>query len=103
MSTLLLQAYDVSAPFLWIVGVLVFLTGAFLYFSFLRKKPKSEDLRSQIVNDSNYNVNHVGVDGHRAEGMTAEEAKRLVKGMKDEGSVPSRDEFFTLRDVMKRK
>lgn len=103
MPNLFLETFDLSPSFLWIVAVAVFVVGAFLYYSFIGQKPEARenhDLRSHIVNDSNYNVSREGVDGHRAEDMSSEEAQQVAEGMKENGTIPSRDEFFELRDSM---
>lgn len=87
----------------WLAGAFVLIViGAFYFRKILRdqreREANNKDLRSHIVNDSNYNINHEGIDGHRAENnMTAEEAEAAIDGLKESETIPSREEFEDLR------
>lgn len=60
------------------------------------------DPYQEVVNDSSYNINQEGIDGHRDQGMTKEEAERTAENMHDTGHVPSDEEFHELRKDIKK-
>ena len=92
----------------WVILLIVVLiiAGLVLYYNKAKKdqvelKKKEHDAYSHVVNDSNYNINREGIDGHRAEGLSKEEAERQVETLKDTNQIPSREEFNDLKKDIK--
>lgn len=86
--------------------VVLIIAGLVLYYNKAKKdqvelKKAEHDAYSHTVNDSNYNINREGIDGHRSEGLSKEEAKRQVDTLKETNQVPSRDEFNDLQKDLK--
>ena len=105
---ILLQSNELSEDVWWILGALIVLAVVFYLtkraqYTQAAKRAKSADPRQNVVNDSSYNINQDGIDGHRSEGLSAEQASRAPEEMKDSGHLPSDEEFHNLRDDMKRE
>ncbi|MCP9235043.1 hypothetical protein [Lewinella sp. JB7] len=102
-----LQAGGFTDDLFWILGGLIVL--GIVYWATRKaqntqraKHLKTNDPYQNVVNDTSYNINQEGIDGHRDEGMTAQEAQRTVDGMHETGHVPSEEEFHELRKDMKK-
>lgn len=67
------------------------------------KHLKTNDPRQNVVNDSSYNINREGIDGHRDQNLSEDEARRAVDDMKEGGTLPSDEEFHELRKDIKRE
>lgn len=107
MQTLLLQSNELAQDAYWLAGAAVVFILAALYFRKVladRKKRDAilHDPRSHVVNDSNYNIDREGIDGHRDEGLNSTEARRGVENFKENGEIPSDKEFHELRDDIKK-
>ena len=103
-----LQSNELSEDVWWILGALIVLAVVFYMtkraqYTQAAKSAKTADPRQNVVNDSNYNINQEGIDGHRSEGMNADEARRTAEEMKESGHIPTDEEFHDLRDDMKQE
>ena len=89
---------------LYIAGALIVLVAFYFYTKKLAIEQKEReiqehDARSHVVNDSSYNIDHEGIDGHRTEGLTKAEAQEAVEDFKNsDGPMPSREEFHAVRE-----
>jgi hypothetical protein len=106
MQTLYLQAAPIVNDLYYLAGAAVVIVIAALYFRKIladREKRKAilHDPRSHIVNDSNYNIAREGIDGHRTDGLNAEQARKAVDRLKETGETPSREEFDKLRKAIR--
>lgn len=100
-----LQAETPYANLWWVLGALIVLAIVFFLTRKAQHKQaareiKTADPRHNVVNDSSYNIAQEGIDGHRDEGLSAEEAKRAAEQMKENGHVASEEEFYKLRKDM---
>ena len=100
--------YDTSLAADWpyLLVILGIIVGLVLYYQKAKKdqielKKKEHDAYSHTVNDSNYNINREGMDGHRSEGLSKEEAERAVEELKATGQMPPREEFEDLQKDLK--
>ena len=84
-----------------VLGIVFFLTKRAQYTQ-RAKNVKTNDPRHNVVNDSSYNISQEGIDGHRDEHLSSDEARKAAEQMKDTGHIPSDDEFFKLREDMKK-
>lgn len=87
--------------------VVLIIAGLVLYYNKVKKdqvelKKKEHDAYSHVVNDSNYNINREGIDGHRSEGLSKEEAQHQVQTLKETNQIPSREEFNDLQKDLKK-
>lgn len=104
---LYLQAEGLGDNLWWVLGAAIVLV--IVYF-ITRKAEADQDKRDtttndpyqNVVNDSSYNINQEGIDGHRDEGATAAEARRAPEQMDESGHIPSDEEFHELRKDMKK-
>ena len=92
-------------PYLLILVVVI--AAGVLYYRHVKKeqmaREKAEhDAYSHTVNDSNYNINREGMDGHRDQGLSREEAKAQIETLKDANQIPTRDEFGELNKDLKK-
>ncbi len=101
--------YDTSLAADWpyLLAILVIIGGVVLYYQKAKKdqielKEAEHDAYSHTVNDSNYNIDREGIDGHRAKNLSKDEAKRAVDQLKATGQVPSREEFQDLKKDLDR-
>lgn len=107
--SLYLQVDDSYGNVWWMLGALVVLGIVYFLTRKAQHKQQAEkigknDPRQNVVNDSSYNIDREGIDGHRAEGFSADEAERTAREMKDGGQPPSEAEFGELRrDIKKDK
>ena len=104
---ILLQSNELSEDVWWIIGALIVLAVVFYMtkraqYTQAAKRAKTADPRQNVVNDTSYNINQDGIDGHRSEGLDPEEARRAAEEMKESGQIPSDEEFHDLRDEMKK-
>lgn len=105
--SLYLQSNELNEDVWWIIGALIvlgivfYLTKKFQYTQ-KAKHVQTNDPRQNVVNDSSYNPAQEGIDGHRDQGLSAEEATKAANQMRDEGHIPSDDEFFELKKDMKK-
>lgn len=105
--SIFLQSNELSEDVWWILGALIVLAVVFYMtkraqYTQRAKEVKTADPRQNVVNDSSYNINQEGIDGHRSEGRSPEEAEQTARKMRDEGQIPSDEEFHDLRDDMKK-
>ena len=105
--SLYLQSNELSEDVWWIIGALIVLAIVFYLtkraqYTARAKEVKTADPRQNVVNDTSYNINQEGIDGHRSENMDRDEAKRTIDGMKESGHIASDEEFRDLQDDMKR-
>jgi len=90
-----------------ILGIVVVIAGLVLYYIKNKNdqdklKAAEHDAYSHVVNDSNYNISREGIDGHRDEGLSKEEAQRAVETLKETNEVPSQEEFDELNKDLKK-
>ncbi|PPK86707.1 hypothetical protein CLV84_3643 [Neolewinella xylanilytica] len=102
-----LQSPGLTDDLWWILGALVVLAAVFYMTRRAQNTERAKHLKTNdpfqnVVNDSSYNINQEGIDGHRAEGMTKAEAEKTAEDMKRSGNIPSDEEFHDLRDDMKK-
>ena len=102
-----LQGSGLTDDLWWIIGALVVLAIVFYLtkraqYTQRAKEVGKGDPYQKVVNDSSYNENQDGIDGHRSEGMNRSEAERTVDDMKQTGHIASDEEFHNLRDDMKK-
>lgn len=102
-----LQSNELNEDIWWILGALIVL--GIIFFLTKRaqykqraKHVKTNDPRQNVVNDSSYNISQGGIDGHRDEDLSADEARKAAEQMKETGHIPSDEEFFKLREDMKK-
>ncbi|TXF88427.1 hypothetical protein FUA23_14930 [Neolewinella aurantiaca] len=105
MLTILLQSNELAEDAYWLAGAAVIILIAALYFRKIladraKRKEILHDPRSHVVNDSNYNINREGIDGHRDQALNANEARQAVETLKETEEIPSREEFTELRKDM---
>lgn len=105
--SIFLQADGYSGDLYWILGALIVLGIVFYMtkraqYTQRAKHLKNSDPRQEVVNDTSYNINQEGIDGHRSEGMTAAEARRTTENMKESGHIPSDEEYHDLKDDTKK-
>ena len=93
----------------WVVLIIVVLiiAGLILYYMKNKKdqielKKKEHDAYSHVVNDSNYNINREGIDGHRDQNMSKAEAERAVETLKETNQIPSQEEFNEINKDLKK-
>ncbi len=106
--SLYLQSNGLTDDLWWILGALIVLAIVFYMtkraqYTQRSKEIKTADPRHNVVNDSSYNINQEGIDGHRSDGMTEQEAEQTTENIKKTGHVPSDEEFHDLRDDMKKE
>lgn len=88
---------------LWIAGALVVLIAAYFYLKKMaieqeERKIQEHDARSHVVNDSNYNIAREGIDGHRTDDLTTQEAAQTAADFRTtDGAMPTREEFHEVR------
>ena len=105
--SLYLQSNELSEDVWWIVGALIVLAVVFYLTKRAQntqaaKSAKNADPRQNVVNDTSYNINQDGIDGHRSEGMTEQQAERTIEGMEESGHIASNEEFRDLNDDIKK-
>ncbi|WP_157975927.1 hypothetical protein [Lewinella sp. IMCC34191] len=105
--SIFLQSNGYMDDLWWIIGALIVLVVVFYMtrraqYTQRAETVKNADPRQNVVNDSSYNDKQDGIDGHRSEGFTAEQAERTVDDMEENGHIPSDEEFHDLRDDMKK-
>lgn len=105
--TILLQETPVGYQDLyWIAGAAVVLVVAYFYYRKIladraERAAINHDPRSHVVNDSNYNIAHEGIDGHRDQDLNKAGAEEVIDKLKETGTIPSREEFNALRKDLK--
>jgi|GEM_PF-2368080 len=107
MQTLFLQVNELSQDLYWLAGAAVLLVIAAVYFRKIladRKEREAiaHDPRSHVVNDSNYNKNREGIDGHRSEGLNTAEAREGIENFTETDEIPTDAEFHDLRKNIKK-
>lgn len=90
----------------WLAGAAVVLVIAYFWTKKIvadraDQDVKNYDPRSHVINDSNYNIAHEGVDKHRTEGLSKEGAEEVIDKLKKSRTMPSREEFHELRKDIK--
>ncbi|MGB3798661.1 MAG: hypothetical protein WA952_02535 [Lewinella sp.] len=103
-----LQSPGLTDDLWWILGALIVLAAVFYMtkraqYTQRAKEVKNADPRQNVVNDSSYNDKQEGIDGHRSEGLTKDQAERTAENMKETGHIASDEEFHDLRDDMKKE
>ena len=104
-----LQADGLWDDLYWFIGALVVLLVVFYLTRRAQNTQRAKHLRSSdpyqnVVNDTSYNINEdtLGDDeGH--EELTAREARQETENLKDNGHIPSDEEFYRLQKDMKKK
>lgn len=104
--SLYLQSNELTEDVWWILGALIALAIVFYLTKKAQYKQRADrlgmrDPRQNVVNDSSYNINQEGIDGHRTEGLSEKEAQQAVKDMRQSGELPNREEFNDLRKDLK--
>lgn len=89
-----------------ILGIVVVITGLILYYLKVKKdqaklNAAEHNAYSHTVNDSNYNINREGVDGHRDKDLSKKEAERAVETLKETNEIPSQAEFNEIKKDLK--
>lgn len=103
-----LQAEGYLDDLYWFIGALIVL-GIVFYLTRKAqhtqraKNLKTNDPRHNVVNDSSYNIHEdtIKQEGDDRE-LTAEEAERVTQDMKDQGHIPSEEEFYDLKEARKK-
>lgn len=83
-----------------VLGIVFWLTRRYQYKN-RAKHAKNSDPYQNVVNDSSYNIDREGMDGHRSEGLSEDEARRQADTYRETGQKPSETEFRELRKDMK--
>ncbi len=102
-----LQVNELSqdVPYL-LLGAIIIVLAALYYQKILRdrreREIKNHDPRAYTVNDSNYNINRQGIDGHRTATTSEEGAATIVRSFEATGEIPSDKEFHELREELKK-
>lgn len=91
----------------WVIGGAVVLIAMILYYNKVKKdqaelQAAEHDAYSHVVNDSNYNINREGVDGHRTENMNRTEAKEALDDFKETREMPTDSEFHEIQRDLKK-
>lgn len=107
MQLFLQAANELSEDIYWVLGAVIVVLICYFYWLRMNKSQRQRRERLQgpredILNQSNYNISRTGIDDHRTENMSAEEAKNLVDGMKSEGDIPTDEEFHRLRRSLRK-
>ena len=106
--SLYLQSNELNEDIWWILGALIVLGVVF----FLTKRAqhtqrakhlKTADPRQNVVNDSSYNINEESIEDGGDHDLSPEEAHRAIDEMKENGHVPSEEEFHELRKDLKKE
>ncbi|THH41296.1 hypothetical protein [Neolewinella litorea] len=105
--SIFLQAEGYTGELWWILGALIVLGIVFYLtkraqYTQRAKHLKNSDPYQEVVNDTSYNINQEGIDGHRSDDLTAEQAQRTTENMKDGGRIPSDEEYHDLKDDTKK-
>ena len=66
------------------------------------KHAKTSDPYQNVVNDSSYNIDREGIDGHRADGLSKDEARRQTDTYRETNELPSEEEFRDLQKDLRR-
>ncbi|MEL7159291.1 MAG: hypothetical protein AAFN92_00925 [Bacteroidota bacterium] len=108
MNSLFLQSNELAQDAYWIAGAVIVLLLAILYYrkvkrDQMKRMAENHDPRSHVVNDTNYNINREGVDGHRTDGMDTSEANTVVEGMRATDTIPTDKEFRALREDLRKE
>ncbi|WP_157974236.1 hypothetical protein [Lewinella sp. IMCC34183] len=106
--SLYLQSNELSEDVWWILGALIVLAVVFYLTKRAQntqraKEVKTNDPRQNVVNDTSYNINQDGIDGHRSENMSPDEARRTIDDMKETGHIASDEEFRDLNDDLRKE
>jgi len=107
MSILLANSPTLHPDWYWIAGTATVLVICYFYLRYVRKAQqerarKNHDPRSHIVNETNYNLNRRGIEGHRTEANSSEEAAIIIERMKNSGTIPTPKEFHALRQDLRK-
>ncbi len=105
--SLYLQTNELTEDVWWIVGALIVLAVVFFLtkraqYTQRAKEVRTNDPRKDVINDSSYNINQEGIDGHRSEGMDKQQAERTIENMKETGHIASAEEFEDLNDDLRK-
>ena len=103
----LLYDTNLAEDWPWLLLIVAIIAGLVLYYRHNVRaqrelKAAEHDAYSHVVNDSNYNIAREGIDGHRDENLSKEEAKRAVETLKETNQVPSQEEFNELNKDLKK-
>ncbi|NJC24946.1 hypothetical protein [Neolewinella antarctica] len=98
----LLYDTNLASDWPYLLGVVVIIVGLVLYYQKAKTdqielKKAEHDAYSHVVNDSNYNINREGMDGHRDQDLSKEEAKQAIDTLKETGQIPTQGEFNELK------
>ena len=91
----------------WISGAVIVLIICYFYWIKFgraqnRREEQNKDLRSHIINETNYNIHRDGIDGHRTATRSGKEADNLVDNLKKTDTLPTSQEFHELRDDLRK-
>ncbi|MTB50471.1 hypothetical protein [Lewinella sp. W8] len=102
-----LQVNELSVDVWWLLGVAVL--AVIFYFTLRyfqqrqqRRRAERHDPKAAIVNDTNYNIDRAGMDNHRADTTSPEEAQRAVETLDATDQIPTEEEFGDLRRTLKK-
>ena len=92
--SLYLQANEAYSNVWWVLGAAIVL--GIVYFLTRRAQNTQRaheigknDPRQKVVNDSSYNINQEGIDGHRKGETTARQAERTTEQPREKGDLPN--------------
>lgn len=99
---ILLQSNELAQDITYLIPVIAVLVAIFFLTRYYQRRQveHQEDLkdpRNNVVNDSNYNINREGIDGHRTDVTSPEEAKKAIETLKKTGEMPTDEEFHDLK------
>ena len=103
----LLYDSNLAEDWPWLLLIVAIIAGLVLYWRYNVGKQRElqaaeHDAYSHVVNDSNYNINREGIDGHRDQGLSKQDAKKAVETLKETNQVPSREEFNEINKDLKK-
>ncbi len=105
---LFLQATnELSNDIYWVLGAVIVLLVCYFYWLRIGRtaKKRRQELkgpRQYIINDSNYNISRTGIDNHRTEDMTPEEAEAILDNLQSEDTIPTDEEFREVRQALRK-
>ena len=99
---ILLQSNELTQDIMYLLPVVAVLAAIFFLTRYYQRRQvdhqeELKDPRSNVVNDSNYNINREGMDGHRTDTGSPADTKAGIKTLKETNEIPTDKEFYDLK------